>query len=242
MEAMILALAMVTSSGGGAKSVLDPAGMQYREAVKRADVGDATAPEAFRATAALYAEGISAGFNDHANLAACLFLAGDLPEALRAVRVGLEAHPEDARLLRLLADCRAEVRVPPGSTLRATDGPPSGHHLVRAALTSGVLIGVLALLRFRLSLAHVLLATILAFGAGLAGQVYVTPHWPAAEVVARETSLRLGNGDAFPAHAAEPLLPAGLEVRIVETRGDWRRVECPNGVRGWIPAAALVGR
>jgi hypothetical protein len=32
------------------------------------------------------------------------------------------------------------------------------------------------------------------------------------------------------------LLPAGSEIKILSTRGDWSYAVLPNDLRGWIPA------
>jgi len=33
-------------------------------------------------------------------------------------------------------------------------------------------------------------------------------------------------------------LPAGSEIKILSTRGDWIYAALPNDLRGWIPAAS----
>jgi hypothetical protein len=33
-------------------------------------------------------------------------------------------------------------------------------------------------------------------------------------------------------------LPAGSEIKILSTRGEWSYADLPNGLQGWIPAQA----
>jgi hypothetical protein len=58
-------------------------------------------------------------------------------------------------------------------------------------------------------------------------------------VVARETVLRRGNGDEYPARV-DAGLPPGAEVRRLFERHRWLQVELANGVVGWVPRYAVV--
>ncbi len=52
-------------------------------------------------------------------------------------------------------------------------------------------------------------------------------------VVAREATVRKGNGDSYALQLAQPLHP-GTEFTVLETRGAWLHTQLENGIQGWI--------
>lgn len=54
-------------------------------------------------------------------------------------------------------------------------------------------------------------------------------------VTAPDTIARQGDGETYEPSFADPL-HAGAEVRLIEQRPDWRRVELPDGRRCWLSA------
>jgi len=54
-----------------------------------------------------------------------------------------------------------------------------------------------------------------------------------AIVIGENVQARLATADTANAVLA---LPAGSEVTILSTRGDWSYAALPNNLRGWIPA------
>ena len=54
-------------------------------------------------------------------------------------------------------------------------------------------------------------------------------------VVTSNTSFHRGNGTSYPQHAAVPILPRGLEARIIHRRGDWLQLRLSTGEIGWLP-------
>jgi hypothetical protein len=58
-------------------------------------------------------------------------------------------------------------------------------------------------------------------------------------VVARETTLRRGNADAYPPRLGSRL-PRGVEARKLNERGGWIQVRLAGGAIGWLPAFAIV--
>jgi SH3-like domain-containing protein len=61
------------------------------------------------------------------------------------------------------------------------------------------------------------------------------PYW--ASITASEARMRTGPGRQFP--AVWLYKRSGLPVRVIETYPNWRKVEDPEGVKGWIQANLL---
>lgn len=185
------------------------------------------------------------------------FLAGELPEAVRAFRDGLDTAPWDADLQRGLAHCRTRVAYPteaspadrvrpdPVSSLRNRVSPTD----LLAAVAVGSLLVTLGLAR-RFTAADswstpaaVLggIGLIAAFAAGVVvDQQNRAEREHPVVVVAADAVLRTGNGPSFPARV-EPALPRGAEVRELGRRGGWVQVELPGGAVGWLPVASVLG-
>lgn len=187
------------------------------------------------------------------------FLADELPQAIRAFRDGLDLAPWDADLQRGLAVCRAKVAYPtedtpaermrpdPFGSLRDRMSPTD---LLAAVALSALLLTVGLARRFTtedswstpvalVGLLGLLMA--LAVGIVIDRQNQFEREHPVV-VVAKDTVLRTGNGDAYPPRVEAPL-PRGAEVRELGRRGGWVQVELPGGAVGWLPAASvLVGQ
>ena len=58
-------------------------------------------------------------------------------------------------------------------------------------------------------------------------------------VVVRDAETLRAADSPGAASVLERPLPAGIEVKIVESRDRWRQVELPNGQRGWLPQSAI---
>jgi tetratricopeptide (TPR) repeat protein len=56
-------------------------------------------------------------------------------------------------------------------------------------------------------------------------------------VIAEEVVARKGDGQSYEPSFEEPL-HAGAEFTLVESRGDWSRIELPDGRQCWVPASA----
>jgi SH3-like domain-containing protein len=61
------------------------------------------------------------------------------------------------------------------------------------------------------------------------------PYW--ASITASEARMRTGPGRQFP--AVWLYKRSGLPVRVIETYPNWRKVEDPEGAKGWIQANLL---
>ena len=62
------------------------------------------------------------------------------------------------------------------------------------------------------------------------------PYW--ASITAAKARMRTGPGRNFPANWLYQR--AGLPVRVIETYPNWRKVEDPDGTKGWMQANLLT--
>ncbi len=92
-------------------------------------------------------------------------------------------------------------------------------------------------LPFHRTLLGALLVVSLATGASAAVEKLYHPGQDAV-IVLPEVIVRSGNGDGFEPVFANPV-HSGVEVQILETRGNWKQLEFPNGVRGWVLGSAV---
>lgn len=181
------------------------------------------------------------------------FLAGNLPQAIRAFRDGLDLYPWDADLQRALTTARAAVAYPtesvPGERVRPN--PPSSlrHRispwdLFLAAsasalhLTVGLARRLTAQDGWATPLAVVGLLGLIAVAA--AGIMIAADQPSPVVVLADDEVLRTGNGPSFPARTDAPL-PRGAEVRELARRGGWVQVELPGGAVGWVRDSVVLG-
>lgn len=63
-----------------------------------------------------------------------------------------------------------------------------------------------------------------------------TPYW--ASIRAEEANMRVGPGENFP--ISWVYHRSGLPVKVLRIMQGWRRVEEPDGTRGWISASLLT--
>jgi hypothetical protein len=185
------------------------------------------------------------------------FLAGNLPQAIRAFHDGLALAPYDAELQQSLAAARAFIDYPKssGPDERVRPDPPSGLRnriapwdLYRAAAVCGVLIVVGLGKRFTsrpdwalpvAAAGGVGFLAIAACGWRMHRERLADEAKPVAVVATDGVTLRKGNGDAFPPRI-EAKLPRGAEVRVIGRRGGWGQVELPGGAVGWLPETAVI--
>ena len=57
-------------------------------------------------------------------------------------------------------------------------------------------------------------------------------------VVMQAAMLRTADSVGAPPTLSAPV-PAGVEVAVVEERGDWARIELASGASGWLPAGVV---
>ncbi|HET6574939.1 MAG TPA: hypothetical protein VFG68_15140 [Fimbriiglobus sp.] len=174
------------------------------------------------------------------------FLAGNLPQAIRAFRDGLDLYPWDADLQRALTAARATVAYPTESdpAERVRPDPPnalrnrvSPWDLFLAASVCSLLLTVGLARRFTArddwSAPLVVVGLLGLLVVAAAGTLIATDRPGPVLVLTADEVLRTGNGPSFPARIDAPL-PRGSEVRALARRGGWVQVELPGGAVGWV--------
>lgn len=200
----------------------------------------------FAEAAELYEKVIAAGETNASvfyNLGNARYRTGDFGQAILNYERALALkprHPEAAANLRLARDkARAlELRKSWSETLvnRAT----TTHFVVTAAIGfwAAAFAAAALLLRHRRSATLIALCvfSVLTCAIGVAS-AYVLETGSRgrnlAIVVGKKVDARLATAD----NANTVLtLPAGSEIKVLSTRGDWIYAALPNDLRGWIPA------
>lgn len=189
------------------------------------------------------------------NLGNAAVLADRWPEALWAYQVGLKLDPNDAVLREHRDFVRAKVLLPPNAQERETDESwpswlyrPSLFEFTLAVGFAYVLAWLavsLAVLRRSRSLALVaifafFLAAIFAAGWWCAFQEAETDQQTPLVILVQNTALHQGNGVSYPPHPELPLLPRGLEARLLHRRGGWVRIRVAKKKMGWVPLERVL--
>jgi hypothetical protein len=211
---------------------------------------------AFRQAARAYEELRDRGAENpdlYRNLGNARLLAGDLPRAILAYRLGLRLAPADDGLRRLLTSAREQVVFAEGSALGrpVEEIRPGWLRAPRPGWLFGLAVvaysaGCVCLTRWwMLRQGRLLVCAVvaLAVAAGLGGRVAVQwwsgPPRPIVVVARDGVFLRKGNGTAFPPWFDTPL-NRGVEAELVHESGGWLQVELPGGEVGWVSAAEVV--
>lgn len=187
------------------------------------------------------------------NLGNAAVLADRWPEGIWAYQMGLALDPNDRAMREHLAFARGKVIYPVAGQgrLGADAWPvwlprPTFFTLFTVFAIAYLLAciagaGAFAIRKLLLLAPAVLFALIaIAFGIG-AGIVWEQANadraHPRIIVADKKGSIPfyLGNGPSYPQHTGVPLLPRGLEARIVHRRGDWLQIRLATGEVGWLP-------
>ena len=177
------------------------------------------------------------------------YLAGDLPDAIRAFHDGLALAPTDVKLQQSLVACRMVVAYPPGLQPEPLTGwrhRVSPFDLLMASLLSviSVTVGLARRLTVRdgwaIPVAVMGLVGWIAIGtlSMVIHQENQREHEQPVVILAKETVLRTGNGATFLPRLDTPL-PRGAEVRKRLERGGWVQVELVGDIVGWVPMDAI---
>ncbi len=177
------------------------------------------------------------------------FLADQLPQAIFAWRLGLREAPADRHLLANLEVARDQVEYPPGNLGRPTASlwPASLPWLsfptlvlatlaAYALLCASATVWLIARRPGLLTLAGMCLVSV-ALLAGWATAVGIGEQESrryAFVVLARDHTLRRGNGSSYPAHDKIPVARAGMEARLLFDKGEWVQIEFAGGHVGWV--------
>jgi hypothetical protein len=214
------------------------------------------AKQLFRQAAAAFESLVTDGARSVAleyNLGNTYFRLGELGRAILHYRRARQLEPSDAKLTANLryARNRVEPSITASGEQRLLRRLLFWHYntslrtrfwfIVIASLVGWV---GLAIWLHRRSNALALLsglaiALALANAASAGWQLHDETHRPPAVVVEGEYVLRLGRGEGYDPAMRQPLGP-GVELRVLQQRGDWVEVRLANGQTGWLPAAAIA--
>ena len=245
IAALLLALSLTAPEGDEAAQRLTEANQRFNNAKSEGDL---------RRAAELYRTLIEGGIQNgplHYNLGLTHLRLKEVGPAILHFRRSLLYSPLDPYALKALESARRQVQdqleAPAGaSALKALlfwhHETSSAARLWALIVSSAAFWTVLALrsttVPFRRSLLGVSGAASLLLAGSLLAASLSGPG-EAAVVVLPEVDVRRGNG---PSH--EPVFSApirqGVEVTILESRGNWQRLEFPNGVQGWTLASGVA--
>ena len=192
----------------------------------------------FARAADLLAQTPNPSARDFFNLGNAAYLAGRLADAIAAYRHALELNADFPNLRANLALARREVAIPAGSKLKRAndDDRLAVEWIARGGCIAFATACFLGFLGWRRRSRRPLLLGGGCFVAAVVLTVLsLTSRGESEVLVVRESvPLRIGNGASYAVHPDAPVVPVGLEVRVLHKRGTWSRVECPGGVQGWI--------
>jgi hypothetical protein len=224
-------------------------GLRLRQAGQRSR-------EHFRAAVSAYEELHRRGANNSlllGNLGNARMLAGDLPSAILAYRLGLRIAPADRFLQKNLSEARQRVAFREGSLVgRPTEDdrprwlrlPGNGWLFALAML--GYAGGCAAMTRWWMLRGRSMLiaaAVLLTATAGMAVLLYrLDPRRterPIVVIALDGIQLRKGNSRLFPPRYETPL-NRGVEAKLRYRKGGWLQIELAGGEIGWVAESEVV--
>ncbi|MFH1747445.1 MAG: hypothetical protein ABIG44_10425 [Planctomycetota bacterium] len=213
------------------------------------------AEELFRSAAAGFEALIASGRHNAAleyNLGNTQFRLGRLGRAIVHYRRAARLDPGNTKLQTNLAYARRQVEpyIEAGGQRRLIHQVLFWHYDTAltqrfwAALGLSLFGWLLLLARLRWDYRGLFIGGAVSVVLGLAAgtSVFVQHNnerqQPPAVIIGQEVVLRLGRGEAYEPALRQPL-GAGVELLILQQRGDWLEVELPNQQTGWLPAASV---
>ncbi|MFN0135656.1 MAG: tetratricopeptide repeat protein [Phycisphaerae bacterium] len=256
LAAAIALLAALPTSSADQASILSAALDAYDKAVASARENPPAAMDSYRQAAAgfesLAASGVRSAALEY-NLGNTYYRLGDFGKAVLHFRRAQRLDPGDARIAANLRYARERVEpfIPPSGQTQLIDRllfwnnniSINGRFWIGAV---GSVVGWLALLawtRVR-GVGFGIVAAIgitlgLANCASVAAQLFDEQSRPHAVVTTASQKLRAGRGDAYDEVLKQPL-GGGVELRVLDVRGDWVEVRLSDNVSGWLPLSAIM--
>lgn len=250
MSAFLLSITLLVPGTTDAE-LLAVAESAFAEGLRARAQGERGAA-AFRRSATAYDELRQGGVHNadlYHNLGNARWLAGDLPRAILAYRVGLRLAPGDRRLRDSLAAAREQVVYANGSALGRPGeeaGPLRvlGHRELRVIAAVLYVLGCVALARWwmvrqawaRGIAALCLLSAVLL---GVTAWHQARPAYPVVVIARDGVLLRKGNGHGFPPWPGTPM-NRGVEAEVVYENGEWMQIQLAGGQLGWVHTREVV--
>lgn len=200
----------------------------------------------FREAAAAYGAVVEAGRANatvYYNSGNAWFRSGDFARAILSYERALALephHPEAEANLRLARDEARALELPKTSYERYLVIGTTNQYTIMAAIAFWISVLTAAALIFsrrsRFGRTILLGLAVIAFAGGTFA-VYASETGSKgiglAIVTDKNTQARVATADNSKSVLA---LPAGSEINVLSTRGDWIYARLPNDLRGWIPA------
>ncbi len=229
------------------QTILQEANTLYKKGTAHAD-DQALSKEAYQAAAAKYQTLVDDGVHTwqmYFNLGNAYLQSGSLGRAIvnyeRAAAMTNDKAVH-ANLAHAKSLVKAEAPVVEAATgwdavVQKLDAVPSSQLLMIAA-ASWVCFWFVMCLRIPQWQRLIKTTGIIAAGLFVSATILMAgrdrdPQLPAGVVTVDQVQLREGNGTAFGTKSAAPLAE-GVEVQVVEQRGDWFNVRLPDGTTGWL--------
>jgi tetratricopeptide (TPR) repeat protein len=237
------------------RQVLRDALNAFDQAIAVAQTKPALAEQLYRNAAAGFEALLQSGLNNPAleyNLGNTYFRLGQLGRAILHYRRAHQLDPADKKLSSNLDYARRQVEpnIRPSGETRLLQDLLFLHYRTSlpqrfwAAALLSALGWLLLIIRLRWPSRPPLVAGIilillgLSFSASAVWQTNDQTKRPSAVVVEDDVILRLGRGEGSDAALKQPLGP-GVELRVLQQRGDWVEVHLQNNQAGWLPASAV---
>ncbi|HUU96220.1 MAG TPA: hypothetical protein VM487_10805 [Phycisphaerae bacterium] len=237
------------------REILRDALNAFDNAVATARDNPTQAEQLYRQAAAAFERLVTDGLRSPAleyNLGNTRFRLGDLGRAVLHYRRAQRLDPGYAKLAGNLkyARDRVEPTINPGGEQRLLRRLLFWHYdtSVRLRFWFTVIasvagwLGLAIWLRRRWQALAALSALAIVLGlanaASVGWQLHDETRRPPAVVVQGEQVLRLGRGEGYDPAMKQPLGP-GVELRVLQQRGDWVEVRLADGQTGWLPAEAI---
>lgn len=254
LSAMMTLPHQVRADDARLRAEFDQAMSDYDQALSIRETDPDRARRMFRSAAqrlgSLVASGISNGPLEY-NLGNCFLQVGDLGQAILHYRRAERLMPRDPLLTDNLREARSRriTNIEPtrrGAVLRNVffwHFETTWTARIVAGLITYTLFWVLVGARSILRRRSLTIATIACFVLlGLLGGSVMVDHWgrrnaPPGVVTGMDVVVSKGPGSGYQRQFEQPLQP-GVEFHVRERRGDWWRIELPDGQSGWIEATA----
>ena len=169
------------------------------------------------------------------------WLAGNVPEAMRAFRDGERLAPWNAEIRDDLDAARDALgTTAPAPSFADRFGPADVWTVaILSSLVAGVGGTVWEFTRRR--------SMLFVAGAGVAGWcalivisfLTMNRNEPFAILAVERAPMRTGNAISYDVQSSEPLA-LGTELNVLGRRGGWVRVRTPSGQTGWLPDSAVL--
>lgn len=254
LGASIAVSATASASSLDRPSALDRALSEFDLAQEAQATDPGRARRMFRSAAqslqSLIADGVGNGLIEY-NLGNCHLQNGDIGRAILHYRRAQRLIPRDPLLKNNLSVARSRciTSISPSRRSAVLRSVFFWHYqtaFVDRLLTGGLLYiafwVVLALFAIRRRRAAGVVAVVCAVLVLSIAASLMADHWgdrnvPEGVIMRMDVAVHSGPGSGYPRQFEQPLQP-GTEFALRERRGDWWRIELPDGGMGWVAAAA----